>query len=215
MKHKVISPKTTMQIRKAPPPEPVFDKAKIEEIDKSIIHSKYAAIFGEHKDKILDLVISRLALDSVLTSVQSKLGELSNGNPIEIVNKETNDKLDGIFDEALLVYAFDAALSKVLMNEDARKEFLLRYTEKRPGLIGTVKPGGGPLGSITSKNPEHIKSTIDTVEKLLKEAVGERDNAPSPYGHGVEPRSKRDSPSSKVLPTAGTLTRKGRRRRTT
>ena len=208
MKQRTVNVSDKLKITPTQAPSEVFDTSKIEDIPKLEVVKRYTELYSKHKDKVLGLVLSRIALDSVITSVEKSLAEYTNGAAINLQDAAMSEKISEMFDRSLLLYALESSLAEVIDDPETRREFVLKQSEKNDKMLAPPDTGEKqPIGKMYSRDPDKIKGVLDNIQKHLESRTGIRDDAPSPYG-----RDFKTEPDSGKIPVGnGTVTRKSRK----
>ena len=184
-------------VKETPPIEEAFDVSKLELIEEKEIIDKYKEFYEQHKQHVMNIAISRVALDSVLRNVEASLTQHM-GSPIQLHDEEATSKLDDAFTKSLVVYALDHVLSEFITDQEHRNEYIQQFTAQRP-VVSKAPNKQAPIGVSTSNND--LNSAVSKIEQIIKQQSGIQDEAPSPYGF-TTPREKnkdnRKVPAAKV-----------------
>jgi len=154
----------------------VFDSDTFDDIPVDIIQKVFVNKYKIHKQAILDLVVSRLAMGTALSNVESSIKEAME-EAILVDTDKTKDSLDVGFTLALLAHGYNEAFS-FITDEETRKEIVLTLlTGKRL----TNARSKGPVGYI--KGSEGIEKDLQEITNKVADKL-EKDSDPM-YGNVV------------------------------
>lgn len=153
-----------------------FDSNDFDSIPVEVIQKIFVKKYHIHKNAILDLVVSRLAMGTALTNIESSIKDAME-EAILVDTDKTKDSLDVGFTLALLAHGYNEAFS-FITDEEVRKEIILTLlTGKKTS--GTRSKG--PVGY--TKNAEAIEKDIQSITDKVAGKL-EKDSDPV-YGNVV------------------------------
>lgn len=195
MKRVTVSRKKLKSISIEPPRiEEVFDVSALETIDHKTVVETYREFFTKHKKAMLNLALSRVALDSAMKVVDESLAKTMSGTPVQLHDPDSVEKLDDAFTKTLMLYALDCALSEFIPDQAQRLDYVQQFATQRI----VAKPSPQMPLATSSANLSNTQKAVNRIEELLKQQTGIEDNAPSPYGVFNKP----DNKDNRKLPTA-------------
>ena len=179
MKRRIITASETVTIKTAVEEGEVYDRSIIETIAESDIFNKYKEHLEKHKNAILDMAVSRLALDSAMNLIENSIGTLTNGKAIEINTEEISEKIDTIFERGILLHAYNAALQSAVDDTETRKELMLKYVAD--GKLNAPAPNPNAIMPLARLSKEAIEKDID----IIRDSLGtsrKKDESTNPFG---------------------------------
>lgn len=182
MKQRVVwsrtpRPKVTITTTRERPE--AWDTLAFETISPRLLQQLFRAASTKHRDALLQLAISRLALDSEITTVQDAITSTLGGTaPIEIASDGDNAAIDKAYSTALRLYVYNHVL-EVIPDEATRRELVSALAQlqlaQRP-TSAVVAPAGqrvaGAVKGGSANEPPGMGDFLNALEKRLDKRLG-------------------------------------------
>lgn len=154
----------------------VFDSEKFDTIPKELVLKVFEKKYKIHKNKLLEIVLSRMALSTAMSNIDEAIREHIN-NSLIVNTDKTVEAIDNGFTMALVGYAYSDAFS-FIEDEEIRNDILTTMLIGQKGLkskspVGFQEsPAVGASPSVTpnKKSIERDLKNIEAkVDKLSRE----------------------------------------------
>jgi len=208
-------PKITISTKEPEDIGDVFDISKIQQIDKKTMSKLYSKFFEQHKEKLLNLALSRIALDSAMISIESSFDEHMSGSPITLRDEEITSKIDTAFSKSVIMYALDCAMSEFILDPAIRQEYTNNFlNQTKTPLVREPNGERSPLGIVTSRggSSDSIHNIVENLQHIIADRTGLVDNSPSPYGNVKKPKTGSSASNRKLPEKPGVVNRKRNKR---
>ncbi len=161
MRRRRIGSKSTPIHIEQPKPSEAFDSETFDAISERAFQTAFADNYGKHKQFLLNLVASRLSIDSASTNVEKGINKSINGG-VELRTSVFSSSVDQAYNTAIRLYAYEHVLAMVFPEPARRKDLLEQLLNVM--ISGAAKP---PSNSFLQK-----------LDKTIKEATA---NSDGPY----------------------------------